>query len=533
MKLLLSTLTFGAALGALALGQSESKPQVQIAEAQASIQAQLDESVRELASLRDRIAAEQIPLNHQLHTLQSELSTLRSELENAGRDVATRSLAIANQQNANRLRREEIAYLGSQLTQYMDTFESRLQIAEVARYEDSLTAAKLAPDQPALRPEQVVLAQAEVVTASIGRLEGALGGERFQGSAVNDDGIVHEGTFLVAGPAVLFLSDNHLNVGLVEERVGSLEPAVLAYPTPELAASATDLVQTGKGDFPLDPTLGNAHKVQETQQTLMGEIAKGGPVMYPIFAMAGLALLISLWKWLRLSMIRKPSRRKIRDLLECVEKQDRDGAMQRAQVIGGPVGSMLVTGVEHMAEPRELIEEVMFEDVLSTRLQTQSLLPFVAICAASAPLLGLLGTVTGIIHTFELITLFGSGDVKTLSGGISEALITTKYGLIVAIPALILHAFLSRKAKGIVASMESAAVAFVNEVAKHPLGGRHVAAADGLVAPSGALDGAHKELVRAEVAQILSELLGTPPDRETIVPAPRGAAGTPSPTPSH
>jgi Mg/Co/Ni transporter MgtE len=106
--------------------------------------------------------------------------------------------------------------------------------------------------------------------------------------------------------------------------------------------------------------------------------------------------------------------------------------------------------------------------MLSTRLKLQRFLPFVAISAAAAPLLGLLGTVTGIINTFRLITVFGSGDVKTLSGGISEALITTKFGLIVAIPSLLLHAFLSRKARGIINQMEKAAVALVNQVGKTP-----------------------------------------------------------------
>jgi hypothetical protein len=108
----------------------------------------------------------------------------------------------------------------------------------------------------------------------------------------------------------------------------------------------------------------------------------------------------------------------------------------------------------------------MYETVLATRLRLQRMLPFIAICAASAPLLGLLGTVTGIINTFKLITVFGSGDVKTLSGGISEALITTEFGLIVAIPSLLLHAFLSRKARSVIDQMEKAAVAFVNRVVK-------------------------------------------------------------------
>jgi biopolymer transport protein ExbB len=124
--------------------------------------------------------------------------------------------------------------------------------------------------------------------------------------------------------------------------------------------------------------------------------------------------------------------------------------------------------VEHLGEPRELIEEIMYETVLTTRLKVNRLLPFIAICAASAPLLGLLGTVTGIINTFKIITEFGTGDVKNLSGGISEALITTKFGLIVAIPSLLLHAFLSRKARNVIGEMERAAVAFVNQVSRTP-----------------------------------------------------------------
>jgi biopolymer transport protein ExbB len=70
------------------------------------------------------------------------------------------------------------------------------------------------------------------------------------------------------------------------------------------------------------------------------------------------------------------------------------------------------------------------------------------------------------MNTFSLITIYGTGDVKTLSSGISEALITTEYGLIVAIPSLLLHAYLSSKAKKIVNRLETTGISFVNEMAK-------------------------------------------------------------------
>ena len=115
-------------------------------------------------------------------------------------------------------------------------------------------------------------------------------------------------------------------------------------------------------------------------------------------------------------------------------------------------------------------------------------------------MLGLLGTVTGIIETFKQITIYGSGDVASLSGGISEALITTEYGLIVAIPSLLLHSFLSRKARGLVSEMETLAVQFTN-----------VTGVGGGSASTGAdLDGGATQpaQIRMQIREVLGEILG-------------------------
>ena len=127
-------------------------------------------------------------------------------------------------------------------------------------------------------------------------------------------------------------------------------------------------------------------------------------------------------------------------------------------------GELLATAVEHSDEKKEYIEEIVYEKMLGARTRLERGIAFLALTATAGPLMGLLGTVTGMIATFKLISSFGSGDPKLLAAGISEALIATATGMAVAIPALLLHAFLSRKAKGIIGSMEQTAVGFINGV---------------------------------------------------------------------
>jgi biopolymer transport protein ExbB len=165
-------------------------------------------------------------------------------------------------------------------------------------------------------------------------------------------------------------------------------------------------------------------------------------------------------------LVKMPAEAKIRSVLRAVGQGDHATASRLASELPGPVGAMLVAGTSAHGQPRDAIEESMYETVQRTQHRLQSLLPFVAISASAAPLLGLLGTVTGIMNTFSLITIYGTGDVKTLSSGISEALITTEYGLIVAIPSLLLHAFLSSKVRKIVNNLEATGVSFVNELAR-------------------------------------------------------------------
>jgi biopolymer transport protein ExbB len=197
---------------------------------------------------------------------------------------------------------------------------------------------------------------------------------------------------------------------------------------------------------------------------LQEHIIKGGPTMYPIVGLGLLAVLIGIVKYFQIGFIRIARPRDLQIIVDRVNEGDKAAALKQAKRVGGPVGNMLKVAIEHANEKKEYIEEVLYEVMLKVRPKLEAFLPVVAIAAATAPLLGLLGTVTGMINTFKIISVFGTGDPKTLSGGISEALITTEFGLITAIPALLIHAVISRKVKGVLGAMEQISVAFINGV---------------------------------------------------------------------
>jgi biopolymer transport protein ExbB len=450
----------------IASAQELPKPQPSFGDASSSIKQQLEEALSELAKLREGMAAEKIPLDARLRELEAELTRVRLEYQQTVRQLDSRTLDLGNLNNEIKGRKEEISYLTNLFNEYIRNFESRLHIAELQLFRKPLEVARLAVDKRDLPGQEDFAKQIDVLLASVERLHNLAGGILFEGSAVDTGGIVKQGKFVVVGPAAIFVDNEAKTVGTADQRLGSLEASITPFTTPEDIKAAVDLTASGTGVVPFDPTLGNAHKVEAIEETFVEHLQKGGPVVWPIGAVALVSVLVTLFKWLGLSSTPKPGLPRLRPLLEAIKSKDKGLALQRAKALKGPTGKMLVAGVEHMDEPRELMEEVMYETVLAARLKLQRLLPLLAVCASAAPLLGLLGTVTGIMNTFSLITIFGSGDIKTLSSGISEALITTELGLYVAIPSLLAHALLSRKARAITDSMDQAAVAFINQVTK-------------------------------------------------------------------
>lgn len=429
---------------------------------QPEMHAKLENSLQELDQVRKSISKEKLPMVKGLNALEDEVMDVRLEHQKIMRQLDSRNLDLNNLRSEIKSRKGEKSYISNLLGEYIRNFQTRLHIAELDQFKDIIDSAVLAPDNTNLSDTEIFVKQTELVEISIQRLQEAVGGSAFAGSAAGEDGLVKQGEFIVLGPVALFSADDGSMAGIAEQRLGSLEPTVMPFADPANAQVVSETIGNKSGEFPFDPSLGNARKIEETRETLGEHLKKGGFVVYPIVGMFILAVLVAIGKWIHLTLIPVPSDKDVKPLLKAMLYNDHALASEKAAKIAGPVGTMLKVGIEHIEEPKDLVEEVMYEEMLTTRLSVNKWTSFIAVCASSAPLLGLLGTVTGIINTFKLITVFGSGDVKTLSGGISEALITTELGLIVAIFSLVLYAFLSRKARRITDRMEQVAILFMN-----------------------------------------------------------------------
>jgi biopolymer transport protein ExbB len=432
----------------------------------AVMQSRLDASIRQLAELRDTIAKEKIPLAKSVSEGENTVSALRKDYDAAKRSADSSALEAAALRNEIKQREVERNYLCSLFGEYARNAETRLHISELDLYKEAFQAARTAQDRLGEKTEEAFNDQLCLILQMLSRLEELGGGLTFAGRASDGSGTVKEGTFLMLGPVAYFSAKDGTLAGIANQRLGSLIPIVEPFLDPRMQQMTSEVFKTKTGMIPFDASLGNAKKVEETKETLKQHFLAGGPVMWPMLVLLGFAVLVVVLKWLSLAFTWMPGSKKLAELLTAVAEKDQARAVVLASKLYGPAGRMLRAGCERLNQPKELIEEAMFEKMLLARSQLNRFIPFIGVAAACAPLLGLLGTVTGIITTFKLMTIFGSGDVKVLSSGISEALITTEFGLYIAIPAVLCHSFLNRKAKGVSDKMEQIAIRFMGEIGK-------------------------------------------------------------------
>ena len=428
-------------------------------QAKADLEAALDT----LNSLRENIASEKIPLIREVSTLEDEVRQKEAELKRLRRLRDNSDLGLnrlREQVEANKAQNE---YAAGLLDEFVRSFETRIHYSERQLYEAAAEEAKLALEDSDMDQAQRFNKQIEVIDVALDRLAQLVGGYTFEGKALAPSGDIEDGTFAAFGPAVYFASGSSELAGVAITKLNAAEAAI-ANPGDNFTDSIRTFATEGEGSIPADATLGKALKIVEGNDSIGEHIAKGGSVGYVIITLGLVCLLIGLLKVQEITSFKAPSPDEVLSVIRPIEGNDLKAAEEAAAAIPGAGGTLLQVGIQHIDEKRGTLEEILYEKILAVRPRLERFLPFMALTAAAAPLLGLLGTVTGMIKTFNLITIFGTGDAKSLSSGISEALVTTELGLVVAIPSLILHGLLARMARQKIGDMEQAAVGFINGV---------------------------------------------------------------------
>ncbi|WP_295681771.1 MotA/TolQ/ExbB proton channel family protein [uncultured Fibrobacter sp.] len=206
-----------------------------------------------------------------------------------------------------------------------------------------------------------------------------------------------------------------------------------------------------------------SHQEKSWKEDLVQFFKDGGILMYPIVAILVLGVLIVLWRLVVL-LILSFGGMSARRALKALAAGDVDEARKQAKTARGAVGKVLRTALLKNYPSRASAEKGLEELFAGEVPKIEKALSWISVFAATAPLLGLLGTVMGMIELFDVITMHGTSDPKLLAGGISIALVTTEAGLIVAIPLQLLHTFLVNRADALRGRMEKAGLAVLNAI---------------------------------------------------------------------
>lgn len=446
----------------LMLIPADTPAQDQLATNLEAARAQVVAAQDELSKLRDSITAAKVPLATALREAETELLAKRREAERLQRLADNRSVDLRNLENEQKLRTEELDYLSTLLTDYLSRINSTIDASEIQIHGEKLTGMLNSGEKADITRREVFQAKLGALDLGFARLKNLAGGARFEGQAILPNGSLQSGTFALLGPLSYFATKDGKIAGLVE-RGAALHPKVTVFDSTQIAPIAA-LLAKGEGPLAIDATMGKAKAIVTSKESIPEHIKKGGFWMIPILSFGVLALCVALFKFAEISTVKRlPA-----DVLAKTLRHIGEGRIPEASKLlrehQGPAAKMLSEAVKNLHLSKEVLEELMFEIMLETQPKLERGLSFISVTASVAPLLGLLGTVTGMMTTFNLITLFGTGDAKSLSSGISEALITTEYGLVVAIPSLLLYGYLSRKVNGLMGDLEQISLAFGNGV---------------------------------------------------------------------
>lgn len=413
----------------------------------------------ELTKTRERIAGEKAPLLKTMRAAEDRIVAAEQEI--------TRLDTAQNQSLENRRRllrdaetlRKNESYVSTLAHDGLKAFSDGLAPGEGQLLSEQIQALQQTFDDPSRSGDGKTAI--DVADFLLQRVQQSLGGYAAPGSAmVGEDNQVVKGTFAFVGPETYFRAEKGGVIGTVRTREGAPFPVAYVLSAWEPAA-AEAFFQGRPGTILADASAGKALRLRETKGTIWQHIQKGGVVAYAILGVGLIAALMVLQKIRDLSKMAVDSPEAVEGFLTTLAEGARTEAQKAVASLKATTRELFTVGLRHINQPKAILEEHLYAVVLRQRLHYERWLPLLAVIATAAPLMGLLGTVTGLVRTFALITVFGTGNAGKLASGISEVLVATELGLMVAIPTLVAHGFLSHRIQKNLSLLERYALEFV------------------------------------------------------------------------
>ncbi len=268
---------------------------------------------------------------------------------------------------------------------------------------------------------------------------------RFNHEVTTADGEIETVPVVRVGVFNIVFEDGYLQYDSTTTNVSELQrqPEQSRY-----TGSTADMLDATSGPvtFGVDVTRGGILALLVESPTVTERVNQGGIVGYCIIGLGIVGLLIAIWRWIGLS---SDGRKVAAQLKKSSASTD------------NPLGRVLAAYEANQNADTETIELKLSEAALKEMPELTKGLLFIKVISVVAPLMGLLGTVTGMIKTFQVITLYGAGDPKMMAGGISQALMTTVLGLVVAIPMVLIHTLVSGQSRKIINIIHSQSAGMV------------------------------------------------------------------------
>ncbi|WP_434049203.1 MotA/TolQ/ExbB proton channel family protein [Marinobacter salarius] len=261
---------------------------------------------------------------------------------------------------------------------------------------------------------------------------------RFATTVVDQSGVEQQADVIRVGAFNLVSDGKYLRYNHNTDKVAELVRQLSG----RLTETTRDLASANPGElvpFGIDPSRGTLLEALIKEPNLRERVESGGIVGYIIILVGILALLLALERIITLSVTRS----KVKSQMKSSEVKSNN-----------PLGRVLGVHKDNRTMDPDTLELKLAEAIIRERPRLERFIPLLKIIAVATPLMGLLGTVIGMILTFQAITLFGTGDPKLMAGGISQALVTTVLGLLVAIPTVFMHSIASTMAKGVIHTLE-------------------------------------------------------------------------------